>query len=235
MKDKLYISSSNYNNLEQVVKDYFDLYVNYVDIEKKISCIDENTSTAVKNTSGIRILNQPKFETLISYIISANNNIPRISKSVNEISKRYGKKVIFENEEYFLFPTVNELENVNEEEFRKCGVGFRAKYIVHTINDILNSKVDLNELSIIPTEEARKKLLTLMGIGPKVADCILLFTYDRKEVFPIDVWIKKIMEKLYFKQNVSLKDILEFAKLNYSEYAGIVQQHLFYNVREGLM
>ena len=112
--NKLYFSSDNMNNLENVIYEYFDFNTNYINIEKRISKIDENVNNAVKNTSGIHILNQDFFETLISYIISANNNIPRISKSVNLISQKYGKKIIFENEEYYLFPTPNELKDVSE-------------------------------------------------------------------------------------------------------------------------
>lgn len=235
IKDKLYILSSEENNLEEVIRNYFDLNADYRIIEDTISKIDDNILTAVKNTSGIRILNQAPFETLISYIISANNNIIRISRAVNEIAKRYGKKITFENEEYYLFPTVNELTDVTEEDFKECGVGFRDRYIVHTIDNILNSNTDLDSLNSMTTDTARKALMCLMGVGPKVADCILLFAYDRKEVFPIDVWVKKIMERLYFKQNMPIKDILKYANDNYNEYAGIIQQHLFYNVREGML
>ena len=117
--NKLYVSSDNMNNLENVIYEYFDFNTNYINIEKRISKIDENVNNAVKNTSGIHILNQDFFETLISYIISANNNIPRISKSVNLISQKYGKQIIFENEEYYLFPTPNELKDVSEEDLEQ--------------------------------------------------------------------------------------------------------------------
>lgn len=237
-EDKLYIKSNNMDNLEDVVKEYFDLDKDYTQIEKRISKIDDNVNKAVKNTSGIRILNQDFFETLMSYIISANNNIPRISKSVNLISEKYGKKIIFENEEYYLFPTPLELKNVTEEEFKKCGVGFRARYLKHAVEDILKEKINLNEIKNSNTKELKEKLLTLMGVGPKVADCILLFSCKRDEVFPIDVWVERVMTNLYFKdygRAMKKLEILEYADKYFGSDAGIVQQHLFYNVREGLI
>lgn len=236
--NKLYVSSDNMENLENVIYEYFDFNTNYINIEERISKIDENVNNAVKNTSGIHILNQDFFETLISYIISANNNIPRISKSVNLISQKYGKKVIFENKEYYLFPTPNELKNVLEEDFKKCGVGFRARYLKHAVQDILNEKIDIKSINETSTEILKSKLLDIMGVGPKVADCILLFSCQKKDVFPIDVWVERVMTNLYFKdygRAMKKKEILEYAQKHFGKDAGIVQQHLFYNVREGLI
>ncbi len=236
--DKLYISSNNMYNLQEVIFEYFDINTDYSKVEKRISKIDDNVNNAVKNTSGIHILNQDFFETLISYIISANNNIPRISKSVNLISQKYGKKVIFENEEYYLFPTPNELKNVSEEDFKKCGVGFRARYLKHAVEGILSKKINIEKLKELPTNKLKMELLKIMGVGPKVADCILLFSCKRREVFPIDVWVERVMTNLYFKdygRAMKKKEILEYAEKYFGNDAGIVQQHLFYNVREGLI
>lgn len=236
--DTLYVTSNNSNNLEQVVKNYFDLNQDYQSIEKRIVKIDENVKKAVSNTSGIRHLNQEVFETLISYIISANNNIPRISRSIKEISKRYGKKVIFEEKEYYLFPTAEQLKYVSKEEFRSCGVGFRDRYLYQTVQDILMKKVDLENIGKLPTEDLRKELLSLQGVGQKVADCILLFAFHRQEVFPIDVWVERVMSVLYFKEAkgaMNKKEILRYADEKFGKDAGIIQQHLFYNMREGLL
>ena len=111
--------------------------------------------------------------------------------------------------------------------------GFRARYILHNVESIKSE--DLIALSNMETFDAYNKLIEYQGIGPKVADCILLFALERYEVFPVDVWVKRIMEKLYFETNTSLKTIREYSKTNFGEYAGIVQQHLFFNVREGKM
>lgn len=236
--DTLNIRSNNMDNIEEVVIDYFDLNVDYKKIENHISKIDNNVRKAVQNTTGIRILNQDIFETLISFIISANNNIPRISKSIKDISKKYGKKVTFDNEDYYLFPTALELKEVTEEDYRKCGVGFRAKYIKNTVSDILNEKVNINKFGNLETQKVREILMTMQGVGPKVADCILLFACRRREVFPIDVWVERVMCLLYFKETnkvLKKKEILEYAKYNFGEYAGIVQQHLFHNIREKMI
>ena len=234
----LYVSSNNMENLEEVVKKYFDLYKDYEAVEKRISKVDKNVSKAVKNTSGIRHLNQAFFETLISYIISANNNIPRISKSVKEISKRYGNKIDFEGKAYYLFPTPQQLKDVSKEEYRSCGVGFRDSYILNTVKEVLAGKIDFEKLDEMTTDELRKLLLTLKGVGPKVADCILLFSCNRQEVFPIDVWVERVMSVLYFKEakgTMSKKEILKYADEKFGKDAGIIQQHLFYNMREGTM
>lgn len=236
--NKLYITSNNMKNLEEVIYNYFDLNSDYNKIEKEISKIDINVKKAVSNTTGIRILNQDFFEMLISYIISANNNIPRISKSVNEISKMYGEKVIFEDKNFFLFPKPSQLKNVTEEEYKKCGVGFRARYLKHAVEDILSGKINIENIFYTDTIALKEKLLKIMGVGPKVADCILLFACKKTEVFPIDVWVERIMTNLYFKEYgkaMKKKDILSYATINFGKYAGIVQQHLFYNVREGMI
>ncbi len=231
----IYVYSNKKENLETVVRNYFDLNTDYCKIESSISKIDDNICKAVINSSGIHILRQPIFETCISYIISANNNIKRISRSVNEISRIYGKRVEFENEIYYLFPTLEDLFYVTEEEFRRCGVGFRDKYLVLFVKKLINEDINLNIIYDMNINDAKKFLLDFMGIGPKVADCILLFGFGKKQVFPIDVWVKKIMERLYFKKNVSIKEIEKYAKEHFFDYAGIIQQHLFYNVRENML
>lgn len=232
----LYVKSNNMNDLEKVVKDYFELDKDYESVEKRIVKVDDYVKEAIKNTSGLRHLNQDFFETIISYIISANNNIPRISKSVNEISRRYGDKIEFEGKEYYLFPTPKQLENVSVEDYRSCGVGFRDKYIYDTVKRINSKQIDLDKMQHMETAPLRKELLNLMGVGPKVADCILLFSCNREEVFPIDVWVERVMEKLYFnEQTTTKKKILEYANLHFGEDAGIIQQHLFYNIREKMI
>lgn len=235
-KNKLFILSNNYSNLEKVVREYFELDKDYKIIEERISKVDEYVEKAVKNTSGLRHLKQDFFETIISYIISANNNIPRISKSVNEISKRYGKEIEFEGQRYYLFPTPDELRDVTIDEFRECGVGFRDKYIYKTVEKINNKEIDLEQMQKLDTEKLKAALLSLMGVGPKVADCILLFSCARQEVFPIDVWVQRIMRRLYYNnEEVSKNEILRYARENFGENAGIIQQHLFYNVRENMI
>ncbi len=231
--DTIEIKSNNEEGLEELVRRYFALDEDYENIEKEIAKIDENVLKAVNNTSGLRFLKQDFFETLISYIISANNNIPRISKSVNEISRRYGKEVELDNEKYYLFPTPRELKDVTAKEYRECGVGFRDVYIFDTVKKINNGEIDVEKMQGMDTKSLKAELLKLKGVGPKVADCILLFSCSRKEVFPIDTWVEKVMKKLYFNnREVSKKEIQKYADEHFGKNAGIVQQHLFYNIRE---
>ena len=140
------------------------------------------------------------WETIISFIISANNNIPRIKGIIERLSKAYGDKIEYEGKEYYTFPTPEQLKNVTVQDFRNLGLGFRDIRLYETTHMILDKEVDLNGLSKMPTKKAREELLRLSGVGPKVADCILLFsTLKRFDVFPIDVWVRRVMNELYIK------------------------------------
>lgn len=194
--------------------------------------------TSIEYGKGIRILNQDLWETIISFIISANNNIPRIKGIIEKLSKKYGKELEFEGKKYYTFPTPKELENVTVEDYRSLGLGFRDIRLYETTKMILEKKVDLQELRKNPnTFEVREKLLTLSGVGPKVADCILLFSdLKRFEVFPIDVWVRRVMNDLYIKNpdetKVSKKQIEKIANEKFGSLAGLAQQYLFYWRRE---
>ena len=137
-----------------------------------------------------------------------------------------------------MFPTPEELKDVTKEEYRSCGVGFRDNYIQNTVKEVLNGKIDFEQIEKMDTESLRKLLLSFKGVGPKVADCILLFACNRGEVFPIDVWVERVMSVLYFKEakgTMTKKEILKYADEKFGKDAGIIQQHLFYNMREGMM
>ena len=233
LENKVYVWSNKLEGLKDAVIEYFDFSKDYESLEKEIEKIDSNIAKSLEYSSGIHILNQPLFETIISYIISANNNIKRISRSVNDISKKFGNEIEFEGEKYYLFPTLDEIKNITIDELLNCGTGFRARYIKRDIEYFIENPDFIQKLKNLDTKEATQALSSLMGIGPKVADCILLFALKRGEVFPIDVWVKRIMEKLYFKENKSIKEIKEYANRNFGKHGGIVQQHLFHNVREG--
>ena len=187
---------------------------------------------------GIRILNQDLWEMIISYIISANNNIPRIKGIIERLSKKYGKEIIWNGKKYYTFPTPEELRNVSVEEYRKLGLGFRDIRVYETTKMILNKEVDLEKLRNNPnTQEVRNELLKLSGVGPKVADCILLFSdLKRFDVFPVDVWVRRVMNELYFKlpDETKLKrdQIEKLATEKYGDLAGLAQQYLFYWKRE---
>ena len=226
------------NSLEEEIQKYFDLDRNYEEIKKELSKKDEYVKTSIAYGKGIRILNQDLWETIISFIISANNNIPRIKVIIERLSKAYGDKIEWNGKEYYLFPTPRELKDVTVEEYRKLGLGFRDIRIYETTKMILDGKVDLKKLEQNPnTMGVRDELLSLSGVGPKVADCILLFSdLKRLEVFPIDVWVRRVMNDLYIQNEneakVSKKQIEKIAKNKFGNLAGLAQQYLFYWRRE---
>ena len=225
-------------NIEEICKNYFDLDRNYEEIKRNLSNVDENLKEAIKYGGGIRILNQDLWEMIISFIISANNNIPRIKGIIDRISAKYGHKIEFRGKEFYTFPTVEELSKASKQDFRDLGAGFRDKYIYETTLMINNKIVSLEELqSEKNTKKVREKLLTLCGVGPKVADCILLFSsLKRFDVFPIDVWVRRVMNDLYIhnedEKKVSKAQIEKIAVEKFGELEGIAQQYLFYWKRE---
>ena len=225
-------------NIKDVVEEYFDLNRDYEKIKEELSKIDENMKTSIEYGKGIRILNQDLFETIISFIISANNNIPRIKGIIERLSKKYGNEIIWNDKKYYAFPTAKSLKDVSVKEYRDLGLGFRDIRLYETVKMILEGKVNLEELEKNKnTIEVREKLLELSGVGPKVADCILLFSdLKRFEVFPIDVWVRRVMNDLYIKKEdetkVNKKEIEKLAKEKFGDLAGLAQQYLFYWRRE---
>ena len=225
-------------DIKKTVEYYFDLKRDYTQIKNKLSKIDDNMKTSIEYGKGIRILNQDLWETIISFIISANNNIPRIKGIIERLSKKYGREMEFKDQKYYTFPTAKELKYVSVQEYRELGLGFRDIRLYESTKMILEGKVDLDKLRKNPnTIEVREQLLTLSGVGPKVADCILLFSdLKRFEVFPIDVWVRRVMNDLYIKQEdenkVSKKQIERLAEEKFGNLAGLAQQYLFYWRRE---
>ena len=236
--NQIVFTSFGEDNLEKLVTEYFDLNRNYEDIKEKLSKVDEYLANSIQYGSGIRILNQDLWETIISFIISANNNIPRIKGIINRLSSEYGTKIEWNGKEYYTFPTAESLAKATVEDLRALGLGFRDVRVYETTKKILEKEVDLNELHKEEnTEKVRDTLLTLSGVGPKVADCILLFsTLKRFDVFPIDVWVRRVINDLYIKNEdeakVNKKEIEKLAKEKYGALEGIAQQYLFYWKRD---
>ena len=224
-------------DIKEIVTNYFDLNRDYSEIKEKLSKIDENVNLSIQYGEGIRILNQDLWETIISFIISANNNIPRIKGIIERLSQKYGKEIDWNGEKYYTFPTPEELKDVKVQDFRELGTGFRDIRLYETTRMVLENKVVLKELYNIDTLEARDELLTLSGVGPKVADCILLFSdLKRFDVFPIDVWVRRVMNELYIKNpdetKVNKRDIARIAKEKFGDLEGLAQQYLFYWKRD---
>lgn len=221
-------------NIKEECIDYFDLDTDYDNIKNKLSNVDDYLKTSIKYGEGIRILNQDLWETLISFIISANNNIPRIKGIIERISKKYGKKIVWNNNEYYTFPTPKELSKASVEDLRNLGLGFRDVRVYETTKIINKNPNKLKELEDEnDVNRLREELLEFPGVGPKVADCVMLFsTLKRLEVFPIDVWVRRVMNELYIKNEdetkINKKEIEQLAKTKYGNLAGIAQQYLFY-------
>ena len=224
--------------LKKECEEYFDLKRDYEVIKNKLSKVDNNLKKSIKYGEGIRILNQDLWETLISFIISANNNIPRIKRIIESVSKNFGNKIIWNNKEYYTFPTPEELSKASVSDLRKLGLGFRDVRVYETTKIINENKQKLQELvDEKDVNKLRENLLEFPGVGPKVADCIMLFsTLKKLEVFPIDVWVRRVMNELYIKNEdetkVNKKELENLAKEKYGNLAGIAQQYLFYWRRE---
>lgn len=225
----LFITNSDEQDFADIWYEYFDLGTDYSKIKAALEK-DSIMKEAIQTGYGIRLLKQDFWEMLISFIISANNMIPRIMKTVDTLSVLMGKS-IDENNNYFSFPEVEALANSSIDDVNKCRAGFRCKYIHQTSQMILVGNIKKEQLMSMDTETARKELMKLPGVGPKVADCILLFSGIKYDVFPIDVWVKRVMEELYLKKDSSLKEIQNFAKNNFGDLTGYAQQYLFYHAR----
>ena len=235
--DTLYIKGICDGNIKELVTEYFDLNTDYGKIKTKLSKIDDNMKKSIEYGKGIRILNQDLWECIISFIISANNNIPRIKGIIERISKKCGTRVIWNNKEYYLFPTKEQLSTLTVKDLRDLGLGFRDKRVYKTCEMIMKKEVDLDKLEKLNnSDEIREELLKLDGVGEKVADCIMLFSLKRFDVFPVDVWVRRVMNDLYIKfedeTKINKREIKEIAFELFGDKAGIAQQYLFYWRRE---
>ncbi len=221
----LVVSSNDETNLKEIVTNYFDLDNDYQKMIDFIVERDSKIKCAANFSLGLTMIRQDPFETIMEYIISANNGVPQIANALNNIARKYGQKVVFNNKEYYLFPTYQALKGVSESDFRNCKVGFRDKYLKNMVDNLNEGKIVLDEFYHLSTSDALIKLMQNVGIGPKVASCILLFAYQKYDVFPIDTWVKKIMKNDYGIEGE--KNIRNFAMNTYGKYSGIAMQYLF--------
>lgn len=203
---------------------YFDLDTNYAIIKSELD--KQNLSDAINYGAGIHILKQDPLETIISFIISANNNIPRIKKTIEKLCEGYGTDC----GDYYAFPTIEQLNNINLSFLKEIGCGYRAEYLIDTIKK-LNS-FNFDEIECMDTSLARKKLIELKGIGRKVADCILLFGFYKTDVFPTDTWITKVYQDEFGDNNLSPIKISEYYSSKFGKLSGYAQQYMFYAKRK---
>lgn len=220
--DKVYsLSKDNLDQIQtdSVLREYFDINTDYEKIKKFLSSLSPILKSAIENAPYIRILKQDKAETLLSFILSSCNNIPRIKGMIERLSTHYGKYITTINgKDYYSFPSVSSLAMVNINDLRALGLGFRAPFIKNAAEKIDSGLFSLGSIDSMRDDEAREYLTTLDGVGNKIADCVLLFAYHRLNVFPKDVHIKRVMERDFPNKDETF----------FSPYSGIAQQFLFY-------
>jgi N-glycosylase/DNA lyase len=220
------------------IKNYFSLDL---DLQPVLKSIDRDPfiHTAINRCAGLRLIQQPKWECLISYICSTNSNIPMIRRRIATIAQLFGKEIDFEDTTYFSFPDPSTISCSGRHAITECKLGYRAPYVLDTACKIADLKNWEDSITALPYEDARRQLMKLSGVGPKAADCILLFAFQKYEAFPVDVWIRRIMHHNYIKDlNTSsaltageYDEIRRFAKSHFGEYCGYAQEYL-YAVRE---
>ncbi len=221
---------------EKDILNYFDLNTDYDAIKKTLSANDEVIRKAIDFGGGMRILKQDPFETYISFIISANNQIKNIKNTIKKLSQMYGQRLNnpFDEEEYYAFPSPAALSSAKPEDIKEYArAGFRSERIVIASKMVQEGIIDFEELKERSVNDIRKTLLEVPGIGEKVFQCILLFGLGRTDSFPVDVWVKRVMEELYYGgEERNKKLIQEDGMRRFGDLSGYAQQYLFYYMRE---
>jgi len=231
---------------EGFVRYYFRLDDDLAEIGR---CVDRDSyiHTALKQYAGLRLVRQEPWNCLVGFICSIQKNIPAIENMLQQMSSLFGVEREFDGKAFHLFPTAEQLALASEIGLRKCSLGFRAKYVKATAQKIVDENFDLNSLRQLPYLEARSKLLEFMGVGLKVADCVLLFSLDKTEAFPVDVWVKRVIlnhysdklsselvKRLQSRQTLTNKEYLkigDFARGYFGQYAGYAQEYLYHYER----
>jgi len=219
----------------KMAKKFFREDDNYEKILKNITK-DKIVKKATKHYPGLRVTRQDPFQCCISFIVSSNSNIPNIRMRLQKLCRKFGTKVRFEKREFFLFPRPKRLAKATLQDLQECKLGYRSKYVLDASRAIASGEIDFDELKKADYQEGKESLLKLPGIGDKVADCVMLFSLEKLEAFPLDTWIVKILQKYYSdnfcmdKKTISKKgyenirqDVLD----HFGKYAGYSQQFLF--------
>lgn len=230
-KDKMAALSFTPQHIEIVSTDidyffnFFDFGTDYKQIKDQLST-DKLVAPAIKFAPGIRILNNDAYEMMISFIISANNNIGRIKKSIEYLCSHFGSNM----GDYYAFPTLERLKTATIEDFKQAGLGYRAEQMFDTVQKLTNEDIDF--LKQAETKEKQKKLMSFKGIGEKVANCIMLFGLQVKTVFPVDVWINKVYNHIFNKNETDRSKITRELTERYGNLSGYAQQYFYYYYRE---
>ncbi len=216
--DILYIENATKQDFDNIWHDYFDLSLDYGKIKEEISEIHPVLSEAAKYAPGIRILRQEPYEALCTFIISQNNNIKRIKGIVQRLCENFGEEI---GENAFAFPSAEKMAALTAEDLAPLRAGFRNRYLIDAARKVASGEVDLHKCKTSDYEESRRELMKITGVGVKVADCTLLFGMHRVEAFPVDVWMKRAMEKLFPGMTAN----------DFGRWAGIAQQYIFHYSR----
>ena len=215
---------------------YFDLDADYAAIcDGVLSCGVQKVVCACNAYKGIRILRQSSYEAFISFIISQNNNIPRIKSIIERVCAAFGEKRTFKGIDYYAFPTVEKLASGDEATFSSLGLGYRAEYVNKAAIGLLSGEIDLEYLATLPPDGLKQALLKIKGVGNKVADCTLLFGFHKLNAFPVDTWIEKLYHEDFNGTLNDRKKISEYFVSLFGEHAGLVQQYLFHAKRKGIL
>ena len=228
------LHNTSMGDFKSVWRTYLDLDRDYGEIKREL-CRDGDKvmKEACEYGSGIRILRQELWETLISFIISASNNIPRIKKIIDLLCSNFGTAHEFEGKIRYSFPTAERIAVLSLDELGVIRAGFRDKYILQCARNVAEGSLKLDEIKSLSTSDAKKKLMNIYGVGNKVSDCILLFGLSRFDSYPIDVWIKRVTEHFWFDDEPqSIRTISDFASQRFGALGGIAQQYLFFLARE---
>lgn len=228
--ENIILKNTNDEDVADIWFDYFDLGTDYGEIKTKLSA-DKHLKESVKYGNGIRILNQDIWECIISFIISANNNIPRIQGIVERLCEQYGEKINAFDSTYYTFPSAERLKDIKKDDLSFLRAGYRDSYLLDAVLKVSNKELDIYNLANLSTPEAKSELLKIKGVGNKVADCILLFGNKRCETFPVDVWVKRSIGTIY-SDEIGEMSISDFANMKFGNLAGYAQQYLFYYMRE---
>ncbi|MDD1689536.1 MAG: 8-oxoguanine DNA glycosylase [Methanoregula sp.] len=223
----------------QFIVEYFSLDVDLEPVISSIDC-DPFIHAAIKKCQGLRLIRQPKWECLVSYTIATNSNIPTIRRRIAAVSEKFGQKIAFKGKTFYAFPDPGSISCEEQGALSCCKLGYREPYVFRTACAIPDRKIWEDSMSALPYEEARRELMGLPGIGPKVADCILLFAFQKYEAFPVDVWIRRIMQQHYLPglgtgsplTGRQYDTIRCFAREHFGEFCGYAQEYL-YAAREG--
>ena len=224
--------NTSIDDFNKIWYNYFDMNTDYTEIKQKLSVSDEYMEKAAKEGYGIRILRQDLWETVVSFIISASNNIPRIKKIVEELCRCFGEPLEYEGNIYYSFPSAERLAPLEAGELACIKAGFRDKYIIDAARKFVSGEIDVSALYKADCESARAELKKINGVGDKVANCVILFGLHKTDAFPVDVWVKRIMEYCYFKEDTPKKEIERLAREKFGSLGGFAQQYLFYWARE---